>query len=32
MLAQFPDLRAEIHFENGAVVLRPSARRATDAD
>jgi putative ABC transport system ATP-binding protein len=32
LLAQFPDLRAEILFEDGAVVLRPTARRVTDAD
>jgi putative ABC transport system ATP-binding protein len=30
LLAEFPDLRAEIRFEDGAVVLRPTTRRNGD--
>jgi putative ABC transport system ATP-binding protein len=30
LLAKFPDMRAEIDFENGAVVLRPIRNSATD--
>jgi putative ABC transport system ATP-binding protein len=30
LLAEFPDLRAEIRFEDGAVVLRPASRRNID--
>jgi ABC-type lipoprotein export system ATPase subunit len=32
LLAEFPDLRAEIRFEDGAVVLRPTGRKVDDAD
>ena len=32
LLAEFPDLRAEIRFEDGAVVLRPPGRKADNGD
>ena len=32
LLAEFPDLRAEIRFEDGAVVLRPTGRKANNGD
>lgn len=30
LLSAFPDLRAEIHFDDGTVVLRPTTRRPDD--